>query len=283
MIKWTGETGIENCRYKNLIDLYNAIKSNAVYPVHIHAEPRSVNIMDNKFGAICFYDSRVSPPFLVGTIDYDGDNYVVVSDLIKNEKFARYNHDFHSKRSKDFKKALKVALTYIRPASWESVAQSSRRDISVHLAEWSNKPAQAINNHIRYRISKEDVYGEITHAIEMNARFKTDVFNDAMEIILANREEVKRREALNLTHLFVFINAQGMYESNVWTGAKSDDELPEEVRMKLGMLRLLDEPKTNSSGTILDEVGTRCGNYFWVFIEESTRKLLTGGANADRV
>jgi len=283
VIKWTGETGIENCRYKNLIDLYNAIKSNAVYPVHIHAEPRSVNIMDNKFGAICFYDSRVSPPFLVGTIDYDGDNYVVVSDLIKNEKFARYNHDFHSKRSKDFKKALKVALTYIRPASWESVAQSSRRDISVHLAEWSNKPAQAINNHIRYRISKEDVYGEITHAIEMNARFKTDVFNDAMEIILANREEVKRREALNLTHLFVFINAQGMYESNVWTGAKSDDELPEEVRMKLGMLRLLDEPKTNSSGTILDEVGTRCGNYFWVFIEESTRKLLTGGANADRV
>jgi len=239
--------------------------------------------MDNKFGAICFYDSRVSPPFLVGTIDYDGDNYVVVSDLIKNEKFARYNHDFHSKRSKDFKKALKVALTYIRPASWESVAQSSRRDISVHLAEWSNKPAQAINNHIRYRISKEDVYGEITHAIEMNARFKTDVFNDAMEIILANREEVKRREALNLTHLFVFINAQGMYESNVWTGAKSDDELPEEVRMKLGMLRLLDEPKTNSSGTILDEVGTRCGNYFWVFIEESTRKLLTAATTADRV
>jgi len=283
VIKWTGETSIENCRYKNLIDLYNAIKSNAVYPVHIHAEPRSVNIMDNKFGAICFYDSRVSPPFLVGTIDYDGDNYVVVSDLIKNEKFARYNHDFHSKRSKDFKKALKVALTYIRPASWESVAQSSRRDISVHLAEWSNKPAQAINNHIRYRISKEDVYGEITHAIEMNARFKTDVFNDAMEIILANREEVKRREALNLTHLFVFINAQGMYESNVWTGAKSDDELPEEVRMKLGMLRLLDEPKTNSSGTILDEVGTRCGNYFWVFIEESTRKLLTAATTADRV
>jgi len=283
VIKWTGETGIENCRYKNLIDFYNAVKANAVYPVHIHAEPRSVNIMDNKFGAICFYDSRVSPPFPVGTIDYDGDNYVVVSDLIKNEKFARYNSDFHSKRSKDFKKALKVALTYIRPASWESVAQSSRRDISVHLAEWNNKPAQAINNHIRYNISREDVYGEITHAIEMNARFKTDVFNDAMEIILANREEVKRREALNLTHLFVFINAQGMYESNVWTGAKSDDELPEEVRMKLGMLRLLDEPKTNSSGTILDEVGTRCGNYFWVFIEESTRKLLTGGANADRV
>jgi hypothetical protein len=283
VIKWTGETGIENCRYKNLIDFYNAIKANAVYPVHIHAEPRSVNVTDNKFGAICFYDSRVSPPFLVGTIDYDSENYIVVSGLIKNEKFARYNHDFHSKRSKDFKKALKVALTYIRPASWELVAQSSRRDISVHLAEWSNKPAQAINNHIRYRISREDVYGEITHAIEMNARFKTDVFNDAIKVILENREEAKRREALNLTHLFVFINAQGMYESNVWTGTKSDDELPEEVRMKLGMLRLLDEPKTNSSGTILDEVGTRCGNYFWVFIEESTRKLLTGGANADKV
>jgi len=283
VIKWTGETGIENCRYKNLIDFYNAIKSNAVYPVHINAEPRSVNIMDNKFGAICFYDSRVSPPFLVGTIDYDSENYIVVSGLIKNEKFARYNSDFHSKRSKDFKKALKVALTYIRPASWESVAQSSRRDISGHLVEWSNKPAQAINNHIRYKISREDVYGEITHAIEMNARFKTDVFNDAIKVILENREEAKRREALSLTHLFVFINAQGMYESNVWTGAKSDDELPEEVRMKLGMLRLLDEPKTNSSGAILDEVGTRCGNYFWVFVEESTHKLLTGGANADRV
>jgi hypothetical protein len=283
VIKWTGETNIENCRYKNLIDLYNAVKANAVYPVHIHAEPRSVGVIDNKFGAICFYDSRVSPPFLVGTIDYDGDNYIVVSDLIKNEKFARYNSDFHSKRSKDIKKALKVALTYIRPASWESVAQSSRRDISVYLTEWNNKPAQAINNHIRYNISREDVYGEITHAIEMNARFKTDVFNDAMEIILANREEAKRREALNLTHLFVFINAQGMYESNVWTGTKSDDELPEEVRMKLGMLRLLDEPKTNSSGTILDEVGTRCGNYFWVFIEESTRKLLTAATTADRV
>jgi len=283
VIKWTGETGIENCRYKNLIDFYNAIKANAVYPVHINAEPRSVNIMDNKFGAICFYDSRVSPPFPVGTIDYDGENYIVTSDLIKNEKFARYNHDFHSKRSKDIKKALKVALTYIRPASWELVAQSSRREIGLHLAEWNNKPAQAINNHIRYNISREDVYGEITHAIEMNARFKTDVFNDAIKVILANREEVKRREALSLTYLFVFINAQGMYESNVWTGAKSDDELPEEIRMKLGMLRLLDEPKTNSSGTILDEVGTRCGNYFWVFIEESTRKLLTGGANADRV
>ena len=283
MIKWTGETGIENCRYKNLIDLYNAVKSNAIYPVHIHAEPRSVNVTDNKFGAICFYDSRVSPPFLVGTIDYDSENYIVVSSLIKNEKFARYNHDFHSKRSKDFKKALKVALTYIRPASWELVARSSRREISGHLTEWSNKPAQAINNHIRYRISKEDVYGEITHAIEQNEKFKTDGFNDAIKVILENREEAKRREALSLTYLFVFINAQGMYESNVWTGAKSDDELPEEVRMKLGMLRLLDEPKTNSSGTILDEVGTRCGNYFWVFIEESTRKLLTADTSTDRV
>ena len=283
MIKWTGETGIENCRYKNLIDLYNAVKANAIYPVHIHAEPRSVNVTDNKFGAICFYDSRVSPPFLVGTIDYDSENYIVVSDLIKNEKFARYNHDFHSKRSKDFKKALKVALTYIRPASWESVAQSSRRDISVHLAEWSNKPAQAINNHIRYQISRDIVYEEIIKTIEQGGEFKTEMFNEAVKVILENREEAKRREALSLTYLFVFINAQGMYESNVWTGAKSDDELPEEVRMKLGMLRLLDEPKTNSSGTILDEVGTRCGNYFWVFIEESTRKLLTADTSTDKV
>jgi hypothetical protein len=282
VIKWTGETGIENCRYKNLIDLYNAIKSNAIYPVHIHAEPRSVNVTDNKFGAICFYDSRVSPPFLVGTIDYDSENYIVVSELIKNERFARYNHDFHSKRSKDFKKALKVALTYIRPASWESVAQSSRRDISVHLAEWSNKPAQAINNHIRYQISRDIVYEEIIKTIEQGGEFKTEMFNEAVKVILENREEAKRREALSLTYLFVFINAQGMYESNVWTGAKSDDELPDEVRMKLGMLRLLDEPKTNSSGTILDEVGTRCGNYFWVFIEESTRKLLTADTSTDR-
>jgi hypothetical protein len=283
VIKWTGETGIENCRYKNLIDLYNAIKSNAIYPVHIHAEPRSVNVTDNKFGAICFYDSRVSPPFLVGTIDYDSENYIVVSELIKNERFARYNHDFHSKRSKDFKKALKVALTYIRPASWESVAQSSRRDISVHLAEWSNKPAQAINNHIRYQISRDIVYEEIIKTIEQGGEFKTEMFNEAVKVILENREEAKRREALSLTYLFVFINAQGMYESNVWAGAKSDDELPEEVRMKLGMLRLLDEPKTNSSGTILDEVGTRCGNYFWVFIEESTRKLLTADTSTDKV
>jgi hypothetical protein len=283
VIKWTGETGIENCRYKNLIDFYNAVKANAVYPVHIHAEPRSVNVTDNKFGAICFYDSRVSPPFLVGTIDYDSENYIVVSGLIKNEKFARYNHDFHSKRSKDFKKALKVALTYIRPASWESVAQSSRRDISLHLAEWSNKPAQAINNHIRYQISRDIVYEEIIKTIEQGGEFKTEMFNEAVKVILENREEAKRREALSLTYLFVFINAQGMYESNVWTGAKSDDELPEEVRMKLGMLRLLDEPKTNSSGTILDEVGTRCGNYFWVFIEESTRKLLTADTSTDKV
>jgi hypothetical protein len=283
VIKWTGETGIENCRYKNLIGFYNAVKANAVYPVHINAEPRSVNIMDNKFGAICFYDSRVSPPFPVGTIDYDGENYIVTSDLIKNEKFARYNHDFHSKRSKDIKKALKVALTYIRPASWELVAQSSRRDIRTHLAEWNNKPAQAIDYHIRYQISRDIVYEEIIKTMEQGGEFKTAAFNEAIKVILENREEVKRREALNLTHLFVFVNAQGMYESNVWTGAKSDDELPEEVRMKLGMLRLLDEPKTNSSGAILDEVGTRCGNYFWVFVEESTHKLLTGGTNADRV
>jgi hypothetical protein len=283
VIKWTGETGIENCRYKNLIDLYNAVKSKAVYPVHINAEPLIVNQTDNKFGSICFYDSRVNPPFLVGRIDYDSENYIVVSALIKNERFAKYNHDFHSKRSKDFKKALKVALTYIRPVSWELVAQSSRREISGHLTEWNNKPAQTINNHIRYQISRDIVYEEIIKTMEQGGEFKTDAFNEAVKVILDNREEAKRREALNLTHLFVFINAQGMYESNVWTGTKSDDELPEEVRMKLGMLRLLDEPKTNSSGTILDEVGTRCGNYFWVFIEESTRKLLTADTSTDKV
>jgi hypothetical protein len=283
VIKWTGKTGIENCRNKNLIDLYNAVKSKAVYSVHINAEPLVVNVTDNKFGAICFYDSRVNPPFLVGRIEYVSENYIVVSELIKNEKFARYNTDFHSKRSKDFKKALKVALTYIRPASWELVAQSSRREISGHLTEWSTKPAQAINNHIRYQISRDIVYEEIIKTIEQGGEFKTEMFNEAVKVILENREEVKRREALNLTHLFVFINTQGMYESNVWTGAKSDDELPEEVRMKLGMLRLLDEPKTNSSGTILDEVGTRCGNYFWVFIEESTRKLLTADTSTDNV
>lgn len=282
MIKWTGETGIENCRLKNLLTLYNAIKSNAVYPVQIDAKPRTVSQGDSTFGAICFYDSRVNPPFLVGTIDYDG-NYIVTSDLIRNNRFAKYNHDFNSKRSKDIKKALKVALTYIRPASWELVAQSTRREVGAHLTEWNNKPEQAINNHIRYQISRDIIYKEIIKTMEQGGEFKTAEFNDAVKIILENREEVKRREALNLTHLFVFINTQGMYESNVWTGAKSDDELPEEVRMKLGMLRLLDEPKTNSRGVILDEVGTRCGNYFWVFVEESTHKLLTGGTNADRV
>lgn len=283
MIKWTANTGIENCWNKNLIGLYNAIKANAVYPVYINAEPRSVRAIDNTFGAICFYDSRISPPFLVGTIEYDGENYIVVSNLIENHKFAIYNSEFHSKRSKDFKKALKVALTYIRPASWESVAKSSRNNIRQHVNTWSNKPAQAIDYHIRYQISKDIVYEEIIKTMEQGGEFKTDAFNEAVKVILENREEVKRRQAINLTPLFVFINTQGMYESNVWTGAKSDDELPEEVRMKLGMLRLLDEPKANIEGAILDEVGTRCGNYFWVFVEESTHKLLTGGTDADRV
>lgn len=277
MIKWTDETGIELCRSAKLRELYELIRAKALYPIQINARSANFNTRDNAFGKIVFYDSRIEPEFVVAAIEHDGDSYIIFSDEIKNDRYAHYNRDRNTKRTGDLKKAFKIAMEYVRPAKWSVVAGKTKSEVHHSLREWTDGPASEIRHSVHYSINRNEIYDEIVRAMQNGYKFESKSFLAAVDTIEKNKEEAERRERMNLTSLYLFINPRGMYESDLWNSPVAEGDLPEEILTKVALLKML------NGEDVMDEVGQRIGNQFWVYVEFSALRALTERLNSNKV
>lgn len=278
MIKFDGDMSVVN---KNTVELYNLYKKKAVFSVVITAKPGGVNQNRPTTNVIEFFDTRTEEPFVVGRIWFDGSDYVVESDSIKNEKYANWNSSYHTKSTGDIKRAAKNALEFIKPFTWKMVADKTKNVATHELGKWTDGPRSRIMEAVRYKISYQDTLNILETAFATNTTFTNANYNAALDVLSSNLEESKRRAKLKLTNLFVCIDEHGRYASDFWDVPKQEHELPEEIAAKIGLLKLLDVDSKRFSET-MDEVGFRIDNKtFWLFVPESLIKELnatkTGG------
>jgi hypothetical protein len=274
MIKFEGDISTVE---KGTVEFFNEYKKKAVFNVVLTAKPRDVSHLNNKTtGTIEIYDNRLDKPFLVGKLIYSCGTYTVESPRISNDKYARWNASYHTKSSENLKRAVKNAVDYVTPFTWQMVAAQSKSNVRSSLSAWAEGPSRKIHEAVQYKISRVDLIDEIQAALMDGRNFHNANMNLAKEVVLQYKEEAERRVALDMTELFVTVDEWGRYVSDKWATPKQESEMHEDVLTKIGLLKMMDVDPDKEETATLDEVGVRVSNkVFWVFLPKDIYKAVT--------
>lgn len=272
MIKFDGDMSVV---IKHTTEFFTEYKRKAVFNTVLTAKP-VIYGSNTTSRTIEFYDGRVDPPFMVGKMWWDGESYVIESPRIRNEKFARWNSQFHTKSTSDIKRAVKNALSFIKPFDWGMIAEQHATDVKSDLNNWVSAPSDRIREAIQYNVSRNDLHVEIEAALKEGRDFVSPNLNIAKQVMQQNLEEATRRHELKLQPLFVTIDEHGRYVSNKWPTPKQESEMPEDVVTKISLLKIMDLEEGSEKSKSIPEVGLRIGSsVFWVYINEDLYQTLT--------
>ena len=275
MIKFEGDISTVE---KAAIEFFNEYKKKAVFGVVLTAKPRDVSHLNNKTtGTIEVYDTRLDKPFLVGKLIHSCGAYMVESPRISNDKYAKWNtSQYHTKSSENLKRAVKNAVDYITPFTWQMVAAESKDNVRKALSTWSEGPYRRIQEAVQYKISRDDLINEIEAALKEGRTFHNNNLNRAKEIVSEYKEEAERRVALKMKELFVTVDEWGRYVSESWTTPKQESEMHEDVLTKISLLKMMDVDPDKEETATVDEVGVRVSDkVFWVFLPNDIYKTVT--------
>ena len=207
-----------------------------------------------------------APDLPVGAIyiseDKDGKPlYCVKSDRIKNEKYNDYKDEYHIKSTKDFTKAVKTALQFVRPFSLGEVMDDKEPSLSAALARMKDEPDNKL-----YRaasMGRSVIRDEIEHMIANGYAPCTQEFREAIQLMKEQGEELKRIVSYKPKKTFVWIKPDRV-EYQPHTGepvvAYKLDDVPEDIRNKVAVLQI------GEDGHAIMDVGVKVTpTTFWVF------------------
>lgn len=191
----------------------------------------------------------------------------VYSRLIKNEKFAGYNREYHTKTSTDCRKVVKTLLEFAKPYTPRELFQSDYSTVSSGHEEWKSEPRQQFNE-IANNIRPQDIVAEVQHQIECGVKFSTEKFQRIAAEGLELFAEAKRRAAKPEKFAHVLQNPDDTYtvttlttdKDPVSTTYQSIEECPKHIHERVALLRMMDNNK------FVPEVGVRSTtNMYYVY------------------
>jgi hypothetical protein len=197
-------------------------------------------------------------------IAHDGTDmqYCVESDKIENEKYASHSEGYNIRQSKDMKKALKIAMTYLKPLGYDDVLNRCRDQLSNGI-EHLRSPARE-KLHERLSVQRSDMAQEVAHMIASGYVPSTKAFKDAVDLIAQEGAELRRMQDYKPRACFVWVKPNSLSyrftdETQV-TECTSMDDVPEFVRNKLAVLQIA------KNGDAIADVGIRVSDItYWVF------------------
>ena len=197
-------------------------------------------------------------------IAHDGTDmqYCVESDKIENEKYASHSEGYNIRQSKDMKKALKIAMTYLKPLGYDDVLNRCRDQLSNGI-EHLRSPARE-KLHERLSVQRSDMAQEVAHMIASGYVPSTKAFKDAVDLIAQEGAELRRMQDYKPRACFVWVKPNSLSyrftdETQV-TECTSMDDVPEFVRNKLAVLQIA------KNGDAIADVGMRVSDItYWVF------------------
>lgn len=270
--------------HPKLMEFFEAYKKKALFNSVLVAKPKlRTGPLATK---IKILDSRVDPPFEVGTLGLYGDSFIVGSERIENEKYSRHNPDYRTKVSADMRRAVRTAVEYLCPATWDMISSSSSDEAQNAYNNWVRAPQrailEAINRHLTTEVIRKELLNAINNDTPSPTTFVTPEFLNAKKTMQENMEEEARRQALKLTPVFVTVDEHGRYVAVIRGHSYKtieQHELPEEIGSKIGLLKMVNVEE--NAQTHIPEVGIRArGNCFWVYVTETLLKELKNEVEA---
>jgi hypothetical protein len=222
-----------------------------------------------EFWQLRFHDARFAEDEveLAGVVEWiygqrNDKEYKITSRKIHNDRFGHWNNEQSSRRTKDMKKALKIAMDNIDPFQWHEISNKGRRKAEQAHEQWTNADNRAV---YPFRLNAEPMYEEIKYLVGMGIQFKTQAFKNAAAGIGAYEEMIRK---VSIKPKFdtvivrpdktIFIpdgRALNPQEFN------DTDSLPEQARNGIALLKLVEKDK------LLPEVGYRGGeNTYFILV-----------------
>ena len=265
----------DTCREEDMIpellDVYTTLKDKTIAvnnELIVIYTPHSVR---KECGALKFYDSRFvddkdSPvlklsymPSYARNKDYE---YVVWSKRIKNDKYAPYNDDHHTRASVDPKKIVKIALEHLKPFSWYEIGRATRDKAKRAHDKWVSEGSQVA---YMFNMNHTTVYEELKSLVQQGVRFTTPDFRHAVEKMgeYAEWEDRKLKASKSAMRCLIEDNGKFYLTDNSKDPAKEFDSfeaLPEEYQSKVSLMRIVGD------GEFLPEIGFKAdARTFWLY------------------
>ena len=218
-----------------------------------------------------FHDTRFTEDEvgLVGSVEYtygkrSDHEYKISSRKIFNDRFSHWNNENHSQRTKDMKKALKIAMSNLLPFEWHEVSSQGKRNAEQAHEVW----ARSDNSSTRpFRIDTDEMYKEIKHLVAMGVQFKGEAFKSAAAGIEAYEEFQRKSSIKGKFDTFIVREDKVIL---IFDGCALEpqefgalDALPESTRNSIALLKLVDKDK------LLPEIGYRSGeNTYFILLTD---------------
>lgn len=204
------------------------------------------------------------PNHKVGSIGYDGQQYIVSSRLIENGRYSHWSGNEHrSKRSKHMRNIVREAIKCLLPIQFKEVWQESEGKFARELSARTQHYRAAVSN--KLRIDPTAVFKEFLAMKERGYAPITKEFQDAIQYISEHQEDIGKYVDYKPTTYFIWVKpTEVQYSTNPKdepTTIDSLDKLPEEVR---GKMFVLDVSEKNN---FIEDVGMKADTkQYWVVV-----------------
>lgn len=218
------------------------------------------------FYYVFFHDCRFPKRDPVGHVRWDFGRrasdfeYEIQSRLIENNKYSRWSSEHHTVRTKDVKKALKHALTHIKPWGYEELVMETRDAVERVHRKWVDEKHMSTYN---MRPSTDAMYLELKNLMAQGATFITPQFQTAVASLPEYEEyESRRSNKLDLTCVMYTLGKTVVNDGKTTNEFDNDEPLADSHKSKLGLLKLVDNAQ------FIPEVGYKVdANTFWIYNE----------------
>ena len=236
------------------------VSSTTFWRVDSEGVSQAVPVFD-KLG-ITFPDAT---DFRSGKIHIMGDaevQYCVESDKIENDKFAEISDGYHIRQSKDIKKALKIALQFLKPLGYDDILDTCRGKLSIGINDLRAPAREKL--YTRLNIHSNDIAQEVAYMIASGYVPSTKSFKDALDLFVNEGAELKRMQDYKPRACFVWVKPNSLSyrftEEKQETECTSMDDVPELIRNKLAVLQIA------KNGDAIADVGVRVSDItYWIF------------------
>jgi hypothetical protein len=206
-----------------------------------------------------------TPNFRVGKLIVTTDNgiaYCVESEKIENEKYSSGSDGYNIRQSKDMKKALKVAVQFLKPLDYDDVMDRSSHPLRVGLGNL--RDTARFKLHDKLDIGRTDMAQEVAHMIASGYVPSTTAFKNALDLLMTEGAELRRMQDYKPRACFVWVKptslAYRFAEDKEATECTQMDDVPELIRNKLAVLQIA------KNGEAIADVGVRVSDItYWVF------------------
>jgi hypothetical protein len=211
----------------------------------------------------------------ISTSGGDGD-YILHSPNIANEKYSLHNPDYYTKMTSDFKRAMKNALTYLKPVTLAQLVDKSRSKIRNAFDEMVEAVSD-LDRTLRHRIDRDGdaLITEFRNMIATGYQPVTQHFRDLADEVRKAESALDELQGYDPKRVFVrilesrveFVGHEGESEYDRRSGffrtqpqtVATFADLPQEIQDRINVLQI-----TNVGDMGIKDVGAKIGNNMYV-------------------